>query len=178
MTVARLFLAAGDRFPAPAGAICCTTLDDLDRVHRDTAPRDVAIPLGLTPAMRWSMLALPIGRHRIASDAIHAISVIRATGSIQVAGRTLDRTALLADRHPLRMLEARLVEAIVEAIGEHDAARWAEDCSAAIGAWQQRRSRLRAERHGLAHPEGFEPPTKEVEAPCSIQLSYGCPPSR
>lgn len=30
-------------------------------------------------------------------------------------------------------------------------------------------------RKAMAHPEGFEPPTKEVEAPCSIQLSYGCP---
>ncbi len=30
----------------------------------------------------------------------------------------------------------------------------------------------------MAHPEGFEPPTKEVEAPCSIQLSYGCPALR
>ena len=25
----------------------------------------------------------------------------------------------------------------------------------------------------MARPEGFEPPTEEVEAPCSIQLSYG-----
>ncbi len=25
----------------------------------------------------------------------------------------------------------------------------------------------------VARPEGFEPPTEEVEAPCSIQLSYG-----
>lgn len=25
----------------------------------------------------------------------------------------------------------------------------------------------------LARPEGVEPPTEEVEAPCSIQLSYG-----
>ena len=30
----------------------------------------------------------------------------------------------------------------------------------------------------MARPEGFEPPTKEVEAPCSIQLSYGRPPTR
>ena len=30
----------------------------------------------------------------------------------------------------------------------------------------------------VARPEGFEPPTKEVEAPCSIQLSYGRPPMR
>ncbi len=30
----------------------------------------------------------------------------------------------------------------------------------------------------LARPEGFEPPTKEVEAPCSIQLSYGRSPMR
>ena len=25
----------------------------------------------------------------------------------------------------------------------------------------------------MARPEGVEPPTEEVEAPCSIQLSYG-----
>jgi hypothetical protein len=28
----------------------------------------------------------------------------------------------------------------------------------------------------MARPEGLEPPTKEVEAPCSIQLSYGRAP--
>ncbi len=37
---------------------------------------------------------------------------------------------------------------------------------------------VRTFRGNLAHPEGFEPPTKEVEAPCSIQLSYGCPALR
>ncbi len=40
-----------------------------------------------------------------------------------------------------------------------------------IGAlWRDARARHRTD---LARPEGFEPPTEEVEAPCSIQLSYG-----
>ena len=34
-----------------------------------------------------------------------------------------------------------------------------------------RRARRQALRDGLARPEGFEPPTHEVEARCSIQLS-------
>lgn len=156
MTVACVFLATGDRFPAPAGAISCSTLADLDRVHRDSDARDVAIPLGLIPAMRWSMLTLTIGHHRIASDAIHAIALLRATGSVELAGRPLDRTALLAGHRTLRALEAHLVATIVEAIGEHDATRWADDCGTAIAGWQRRRMRLRAERGGVAHPEGIE----------------------
>ncbi len=176
MVVARAFLAASEHFSISAGAIRCTTLNELDRVHRAAASHDVAIPLGLVPAMQWSMLTFTFGRYRIASDAIHAIAVLRATDMVQIAERPIDRHALLA-RHPrLRPLEACLVETIVERIGDPAATRWSDDCSAAIAAWHRRRATLRGNK--MAHPEGFEPPTKEVEAPCSIQLSYGCPPPR
>ena len=91
------------------------------------------------------MMVFGVRGRSIATNGLHAITLVRATGAVSLGGTALDRSAILGRHDTLRAVEAELVSLCALGMDDGELDRWAEGCRDAIHERHRRLSLLRAE---------------------------------
>jgi hypothetical protein len=131
--------------PAPWGYTLCLTLLEIESAHASREYIDVFLPPLTVPDLSRPTGVHEFRKHRIATNGIYAVCLVRARGDVTLVEAPLDRAAMLATHPNLIALERALIAQGVAALSKECLARWTAICADPIDERHRRLSLLRAQ---------------------------------